>query len=283
MSVLQSLKFFLKSVVYGSLIAGCAIYGVVASIVLRIVNKPQYAQYTVAKVFYAVCSAVLGLKITVKNEHYLKDMPAILVSNHQSALDIYMLGKLFQPGCTVTGKKSLKYVPFLGWFMYLSGTFFLDRSKSDKARRVLDSALASLKAQERALFMFPEGTRSASEKLEFLPFKKGAFHLAKQAGIPVIPVVLSNTSTIFNAKNRIFNTGEITMEILPPMDTSDLKTNDDVSEFALKVRDLMLESYKRLGYSKVSGEVEQDVVVVEDINTDTDEEATESTPLVNEF
>jgi 1-acyl-sn-glycerol-3-phosphate acyltransferase len=199
-------------------------------------------------------------------------------------LDVLVLGKLFVPGCTVTGKRSLKFVPFLGWFMYLSGTFFLDRNKSSTARKVLDSALASLKAQERALFIFPEGTRSASQKLEFLPFKKGAFHLAKQAGIPVIPVVVSNTSTLFNAKNKIFNTGEIILEVLPPMETTDLVTNDDVSAFTLKVRETMLESYLKLGFSKVNGqkdEPEQPEVEASDIDTDTDAEiVSETTPLV---
>lgn len=280
-------KFYLKSVVFGLLIVGCALYGVIASILLRIVNKIEYSQFTVAKAFYSSLSVALGLKINVKNEKYLSSNPAIYISNHQSALDIYVLGKIFQPGYFVTGKKSLKYVPFLGWFMALSGTFFLDRSKSDKARKVLDSALTSLKKQDRALFIFPEGTRSGTEELEFLPFKKGAFHLAKQAGIPIVPIVVSNTSTIFNSKRKFFNGGEINIEILPPVSTENLVTNEDVTKLSLKVREDMLAAYQRVGYSIASGtKLNEDVVspiaTSDDHHTDTETEIiTENTPLVS--
>ncbi|EMG47169.1 SLC1 1-acyl-sn-glycerol-3-phosphate acyltransferase [Candida maltosa Xu316] len=249
-SILGKLKFYLKSVIFGTVIAGCALYGVIASILLRLINKAEYAQYTVARAFYYSFNLLLGLKITIKNEQYLKDLPAIVISNHQSALDIFVLGQIFQPGYTVTSKKSLKYVPFLGWFMVLSGTFFLDRSKSAAARKVLDSALISLKDKGRALFIFPEGTRSGTENLDMLPFKKGAFHLARQAGIPIIPVVVSNTSSIFNSKRKFFNTGEIQIEVLPPVSTANLETNEDVSNLSNKVREDMINTLKKIGYSK---------------------------------
>ncbi|KGU27121.1 1-acylglycerol-3-phosphate O-acyltransferase [Candida albicans P34048] len=252
-SFITKLKFYLKSGLYGTLVAGCAIYGVLASIILRIVNKAEYAQYAVAKACYYVVSLFLGLKINIKNEKYLQNLPAIVVANHQSALDIYVLGKIFQPGYTVTSKKSLKYVPFLGWFMVLSGTFFLDRSKSASAKKVLDGALTGLKNQGKALFIFPEGTRSATEALTMLPFKKGAFHLARQAGIPIIPVVVSNTSTIFNSKRKIFNTGEINIEVLPPVSTSDWETHEDVTNACNNIRDDMIKTLKKLGNSKIPG------------------------------
>jgi len=289
-SIINSIKFYVKSTVFGVLISGCALYGVVASILLRLVGKKDYAQYTVARVFYHTFSKILGIKITIKNEHFLHDVPGIVVSNHQSALDILMLGKVFHPGYTVTAKKALQYFPFLGWFMLASGTFFLDRARGEKARKVLDNALKSLKAEKRALFMFPEGTRSATKELEMLPFKKGAFHLAQQAGIPIIPVVVSNTSNIFNAKDRIFNSGEIFIEVLKPMPTDDLETNSDISAFSVQVRDEMLEALQRVGYSvplgtsseqpSANGQTEEEIT---DIDTDTDPEQSEfseETPLI---
>ncbi|EGW31505.1 uncharacterized protein SPAPADRAFT_141322 [Spathaspora passalidarum NRRL Y-27907] len=258
MSALNTIKFYLKSVVFGSVIAGCAIYGIFASLILRIINKLEYAQFTVARAFYYGLGTTLGLKINIKNEHYLRGLPAICVSNHQSALDVYILGRIFQPGYTVTSKSSLKYVPFLGWFMSLSGTFFLDRKKGAKAKAVLEGALNDLKREKKALFIFPEGTRSATTELEMLPFKKGAFHLAKDAGIPIIPVVVSNTSTLFSSKKKTFRGGEITIEVLPPVPTTDVKTHDDVTKLVNKVRDDMVSTLKRIGYSKPSGGEEED-------------------------
>mmetsp|Transcript_5421 Transcript_5421/g.6287 ORF Transcript_5421/g.6287 Transcript_5421/m.6287 type:complete len:292 (+) Transcript_5421:75-950(+) len=287
-SVISSIKFYIKSTVFGALLCGCGIYGVFASIFLRLIGKKEYAQYNVGRVFYYTFSKILGVKITIKNEHFLHDIPGIVISNHQSALDILMLGQVFQPGYTVTAKKALKYFPFLGWFMLASGTFFLDRARGEKARKVLDNALKTLKAEKRALFMFPEGTRSATKELEMLPFKKGAFHLAHQAGIPIIPVVVSNTSTIFNAKDRVFNSGEIFIEVLKPISTDALKTTSDVSAMSVKVREEMTEALQHVGYSRPLGSpVEQPSVntdeEITDIDTDTDpeqNELSEETPLM---
>ncbi|GEQ72046.1 hypothetical protein JCM33374_g5732 [Metschnikowia sp. JCM 33374] len=249
MGIFGKIKFYVKSFVFGSLILVCAFYGVVASIVLKIIGKEEYAQYTVARSFHFLFSKILGVKVTIKNEELLYEKPSVVISNHQSALDILVLGKVFQPGFTVTAKKALKYVPFLGWFMLASGTFFLDRSKGEKARKVLENGLSGLKKQKRSIFMFPEGTRSATKKLELLPFKKGAFHLAKQAQIPIVPVAVSNYSTIFHSGDKVFNQGEIIVEVLKPMSTAHLKTNEDVTEFTNEVREKMLKKVESLGYA----------------------------------
>lgn len=250
MGLFNTIKFYFKSTVYGLLITVCALYGVVASIFLRIIGKKEYSQYTVARAFYYSVSTVLGIKIKVNNEKYLHGKPAVFISNHQSALDILILGRVFHPGFTVTAKKVLKYVPFLGWFMMASGTFFIDRAKSDKARRVLDNALENVKKEKSGIFLFPEGTRSATTNLEMLPFKKGAFHLAKQAQIDVVPIVVSNTSTIFHSKSKTFNSGVITIDVLPPVPTKGIETKDQLDDLVVEVRKSMLESLQRIGYSK---------------------------------
>lgn len=254
MGFLSTLKFYAKSVAFGGLIAACALYGVFASVILRVVGKPEYAQYTVARAFYYSFSKLLNIRIVLKNEQYLHKKPAIVISNHQSALDILVLGRIFMPGFTVTAKKALQYVPFLGWFMLASGTFFLDRAKGEKAKKVLDNALLGLKQKERSIFMFPEGTRSATKKLEMLPFKKGAFHLAKQARIPIIPVAVGNYSTIFSSRDKIFKTGEIVIEVLPPISMDDVNTKEEVTAVAEKARNQMLEKIEAFGYALVDGE-----------------------------
>lgn len=255
MGIFSKVKFYFKSFVFGLLLTVCALYGVVASIILRIIGKEEYAQYTVARCFHFLFSKVLGVKVTIKNEQYLQNKPSIVISNHQSALDILILGRVFQPGFTVTAKKALQYVPFLGWFMLASNTFFLDRSKGEKARKVLENALTGLKKQKRSIFMFPEGTRSATKKLELLPFKKGAFHLAKQAKIPIVPVAVSNYSTIFHAGDKVFNQGEIIIEVLKPMSTENLETNDDVTKLTNESRDLMLKKIESLGYASTKAQI----------------------------
>lgn len=253
MGFFKSVKFYSKTFLAASILGGCALYGVLASIALTIVGKRHLAQWTTARVFYYTFSSILGIKIKLLNEERLSNLPAIIVSNHQSALDILILGRIFPKGCVVTSKKSLKYVPFLGWFMSLSGTFFLDRSNREKSVKVLNKALANLREKKRGLFIFPEGTRSYCTTPELLPFKKGAFHLAQQAGIPIIPVVVSVTSSLLDATTKTFETGEITIKVLDAVSTEGLK-KEDVGEFSSKIREEMLEELKVIGLSKVNGE-----------------------------
>ncbi|KAG7832217.1 hypothetical protein KL920_000552 [Ogataea angusta] len=190
----------------------------------------------------------------IEGEEKLSGLPAILISNHQSELDVFMLGRIFPKRCVVTAKKQLQLVPFLGWFMTLSGTFFLDRSDREKAIRVLNKALDDLKATSGGLFMFPEGTRSYSSKPTLLPFKKGAFHLAVQAQIPIIPLVVSNTSNIYSLKERNFNTGTIKVKVLDPISTEGL-TKDDVNKLVEATYAKMEAEIRRVGMSAVAGDV----------------------------
>ncbi|KAG7191281.1 1-acylglycerol-3-phosphate O-acyltransferase [Scheffersomyces spartinae] len=246
---LQVLKFYAKSVLFGTILAGCGLFGVISSILLKLIGKEEYAQYVVARAFYYTFSKIMQIKVVVKNGHRLDERPAIFISNHQSALDILILGRVFGVGTTVTAKSVLKYVPFLGWFMLASGTFFLDRARGDKAKAVLDKALQNMKSRNRAIYIFAEGTRSGSEKLELLPFKKGAFHLAQQGKIPVVPLVVSNTSNIFNAKNKVFNTGEIVIDVLAPQPSTQLESKEDVDKYCTSIRLKMQSTYEKLGYS----------------------------------
>lgn len=247
--MISTLLYYTKTVLSFTLLSLCALYGVVASVVLTCVGKRHLAQWTTARAFYYVMGTCLGIKIVVENAENLNKMPAILVCNHQSVLDIMMLGRTFPQGCTVTAKSSLKWTPFLGWFMVLSGTLFLDRSNREKSVRTLNNALHDLRTKKRAIWVFPEGTRSHSTKVGLQPFKKGAFHLAQQGHIPIIPVVVSNTSTIMNSKYKVFNRGVITVKVLEPIPTDDLK-KEEVTDFTNKVRDIMEKTVQELGYSQ---------------------------------
>jgi lysophosphatidate acyltransferase len=111
---------------YGRLLASwgclflCAIYGVFASIVLRIIGYPGLSQWTVARAFKWTMLLATGTTFDIDGEENLRTRPAVFIGNHQTELDVLMLGCIFPPYCSVTAKKSLKWIPFLGWFMALS-------------------------------------------------------------------------------------------------------------------------------------------------------------------
>jgi lysophosphatidate acyltransferase len=103
-------------------------------------------------------------------------------------------------------KKSLQFSP-LGPFMFMSGSVFVDRGNSASARRSLEAAAATIKSEKVGLWAFVEGTRNNAEIPDLLPFKKGAFHLAVQGQIPIVPVVAENYWNMYHSGH--FGTGKI--------------------------------------------------------------------------
>jgi lysophosphatidate acyltransferase len=209
---------------YISLIA-CALYGVLASILLTLVGKRQIAQWAVARAFHFTMRYTTGIEFVVDDPENIlgSTRPAVFIGNHQTELDVLMLGAIFPKYCSVTAKAQLKRVPFLGWFMTLSGTIFIDRKNSQGARSAMDGAANEIKTKRQSVYMFPEGTRSYAKEPMLLPFKKGAFHLAVQSGVPIVPIVVANYSHILYVKSLVFNSGKIPIKGALPVFPSFMK------------------------------------------------------------
>ncbi|KAI0480664.1 acyltransferase-domain-containing protein [Xylariaceae sp. FL0804] len=219
----------------------CAIYGVLVSIFLRVLGREQIAQWTTARAFKYVMASTTGITFEVEDSKRILETtrPAVFIGNHQSELDVLMLGCMFPKYCSVTAKKNLKKIPFLGWYMSLSGTVFIDRQNSKDARSAMAGAATEIQRRKQSVYMFPEGTRSYTKEPDLLPFKKGAFHLAVQAGVPIVPVVVANYSNVLYIKDFVFNSGKIPIKVLDPIPTTGL-TAEDVPELTRSTRELML-------------------------------------------
>jgi 1-acyl-sn-glycerol-3-phosphate acyltransferase len=115
--------------------------------------------------------------------------PFVVVANHQSILDILLLSRLPREMKWVA-KESLFGVPWAGWMLRLSGDIPVRRGDPESGGEALARARAYLD-RGMSVMVFPEGTRSTTGEL--LPFKTGAFRLALEAGVPVLPVAVSGT------------------------------------------------------------------------------------------
>lgn len=188
-----------------------ALYGVVASIVLGVLGQRQISQWTTARLFKYIMAAFTGVTFEVidPNGYLDRTRPAVFIGNHQTELDVLMLGWMFPKYCSVTAKSSLKKTPILGWFMTLSGSVFIDRKNSKDAREAMKGAADQMQTMKQSVYMFPEGTRSYAKEPMLLPFKKGAFHLAIQAQVPIVPVVAANYSHVLYVKGWTFKSGKI--------------------------------------------------------------------------
>lgn len=130
--------------------------------------------------------------------------------------------------------------------MSLSGTVFIDRSNRASAISAFDAAVQDMKARQQSVFIFPEGTRSYFAKPDLLPFKRGAFHLAVQAQVPIVPIVVGNYAHVLHVQSMTFESGNVRVKVLEPISTTGL-TAADVEELSNKVWELMLKEIKAIG------------------------------------
>ncbi|KAJ5473513.1 20S cyclosome subunit (BimA/Nuc2/Cdc27) [Penicillium sp. IBT 31633x] len=234
---------------YGSLLL-CAAYGVVVSVCLRLAGYGRISQWAAGRGFKWVMRFTTGVTFEiVEGEEYLSTRPAVFIGNHQTELDVLMLGCVFPPYCSVTAKKSLRNIPFLGWFMSLSRTVFIDRANRETALKAFDGAAAEMRDHRQSVFIFAEGTRSYSDEPTLLPFKKGAFHLAVKAGVPIVPIVTENYSHVMSPRAWRFNAGTIKIKVLPPIQTQDL-TSADVDKLTQSTRDSMLKTLEAMSHAQ---------------------------------
>lgn len=204
-------SFFARLLTAYACLIICAIYGILASIFLRPLGRHRIVQYLTARSFKITMYLSTGVrfKIVSGREYLEARRPCVIIGNHQSELDVLLLGTIFPPYTSVTAKSSLKRVPFLGWFMALSGTVFIDRGNRADALKAFQGAAEEMQRERQNVFIFPEGTRSYANGPELGPFKKGAFHLAVQAGVDIVPVVAGNYSGVLNVGGRRFRAGTI--------------------------------------------------------------------------
>ncbi len=180
-----------------------------------------------------------GVTLNVVGEENLwSQRPAVFLFNHQSQLDVLVLGALLRENFTGVAKKSLEKDPFFGPIGWLANVAFIDRSNNAKAREALEPVVAALK-EGRSLAVAPEGTRSPTPRL--LPFKKGPFHIAMQAEVPLVPIVMRNCGEIMAAHSYVVHPGVVDVAVLPPVDTRDWDLAD-LDEHIAQVRDMYLQT-----------------------------------------
>ncbi len=182
-----------------------------------------------------------GIKLVVKGEKNLwKSRPAVFIFNHQSNIDPFIAAKLLRKDVTGIAKKELKLYPVIGQLMKASGVIFIDRKNRDKAIEAMKPAIDALK-NGTSIIIFPEGTRSKDYKLG--KFKKGAFHLAMQAGVPVVPIIIRNAHDVMAKGSGLIKAAAIEVMVQEPVPTTDW-TKENMTAKIEKIRNLYV---KELG------------------------------------
>ncbi len=242
----RTARYYLNTILYLSSMGVCSVLGIFLSVVLSLIPGQRLnINYYVARAFSRLAGTLNGIDFRVEGEeNFAKNQPAVLVGNHQSSMDILYLGRIFPKRASIMAKKELRWAPLLGQWMWLSGAVFVNRASKKDAFKTFDYVGQRMRADKLSLWIFPEGTRSKLPVPDLLPFKMGAFHLALQAGVPIVPVVCENYYRFYNSRNR-FESGTIRIKVLPAIHV-DGYTKETVRELAEHVRGKMLEAIKQM-------------------------------------
>ncbi len=167
-----------------------------------------------------------GMKVEVRgSEHIDPKQTYVFISNHRSYLDTATLFAYTGQRLGILAKKELLKVPILGYGMGYVNIMAIDRSNRERALQTTEAATTRIRSG-RSFGVFAEGTRARPG--EFLPFKKGAFYMAAQAGVPIVPVAIKNSDYLMGKGTGEARLGTIVMVILPPVSTAGVSSDDDV-------------------------------------------------------
>ncbi len=188
-----------------------------------------------------------GVKVKVTGrEHLDPDQPYVFVSNHSSYLDAAPLFAFTGRRMGAIAKKELLKAPILGYSMGFVNVMAIDRSNRERAVETIRIATDRLRSGV-SIMVCPEGTRAQPGQM--LPFKKGAFHMAVEAGAPIVPIALKNSDVLMGKGTGEAWPGTIEMVMLPPVATSWVKTDEDLDALVQQVQNAIM---RELGITKLS-------------------------------
>jgi 1-acyl-sn-glycerol-3-phosphate acyltransferase len=184
-----------------------------------------------------------GIKIEIEGrERAVRGATYVIISNHQSSLDILFLNSL-RYKCKWISKIENMKVPILGWYIRMADYIIIDRGNEESKAEMLEKSYRYLK-KGISIMIFPEGTRSQDKEMRF--FKRGAFQLAIQAKVPILPVVIDGTGSILPKHGLIFGSGyDIKIRVLDPV-SPDFFDTDNPDDLAIKFNILMAGELKKL-------------------------------------
>lgn len=148
--------------------------------------------------------------------------PYVVVANHESWADVFLIS-CFPWEMKWLSKDTMFKIPLVGWMMHMAGDIKLVRGNRDSAAGAIIACRDRL-AKRASVMIFPEGTRSKS--WEMLPFKDGAFRLAIEAGVPILPIAVAGTRNAMAKGTYRFQASRALAQVLEPIETAGMTLKD---------------------------------------------------------
>jgi 1-acyl-sn-glycerol-3-phosphate acyltransferase len=190
-----------------------------------------------------------GVRVTVEGlEHLDPASPQILIGNHQSWFDVFAVAANIPKTFHFVAKKELEGIPVFGRAWKVAGHISIDRSNQASAVASLDRAGQQMRAENSAVVLFAEGTRSPTD--DMLPFKKGGFMLALHTGVPIVPFAVAGSRYVFPKGSWRVRPGPVIVRFGPPIATAHLGPADRdalMDQVRRQVQEMRDEGRKTLG------------------------------------
>lgn len=194
--------------------------GAVWGVLLRLLDSSGDRVLDLARAWSGWVTDFAGVRIRVVNRANLDPkQPYVFMANHASSLDIWAAFVAIPRRLRMIAKKQLGRIPLFGWAMRAGRFIFIDRQNAVAARRSIDVAGERIRKGDSVL-IFPEGTRTRDGNLG--PFKKGGFHLAVRAGVPIVPVAFIGTRELMPRGSFLLRGGQVTAILGEPIPTQGL-------------------------------------------------------------
>ncbi len=214
-------------------------------------RRERLAVRVFAKLFCGGILAAVGWRVRVENpEGFTSHRPCVFVANHQSFLDVLLFGAIVPKGTVAAGKKEIARIPFFGWFFRASGNILLDRGNHPQTAAALHRAAEIIRREGLSVWMMPEGHRNDGKTL--LPFRSGAFRLAAEAGVPIVPVVAEPISAVADTKRKLAHRGEFRIRVLEPIATDAAETPLKMAQLVERARNRMQKAFDELAATRTS-------------------------------
>ena len=209
-------------------------------VVMSVVKLPASGSQRLASFWAKINARVCLIKLEIAGlKHFQDNQSYIVVANHLSLIDIYILYGFLGRSLKWVMKKELRLVPFLGQACVAMGNIFVDRKNTEFDLNALREAKRNMTKGDCVIF-FPEGTRSRDGSLG--SFKKGAFRMAKDLEIPIIPITLHDTHHVLATDSIDWRPGKVRMEIHLPIKVN---SDTDPNQLAFETREIIRKSLVR--------------------------------------
>lgn len=218
------------------------------TLIVWLLSLPFDRERSIIHCFLMYQSTVLSFLIPIWTIHIegrqkaVKGNTYVFISNHQSLLDILLMNCLRYKFKWISKIENFK-VPVIGWYLKMADYIIVDRGNEDSKIEMLEKAYNCL-GKGISIMIFPEGTRSLNNEIGF--FKRGAFQLALQANVPILPILIDGTGGILPKHGLIFGSGHhIRIKVMDPVNPASFKANDP-DNLALELSALMTSGLKDL-------------------------------------